>query len=92
MEDDLGWKYYEQHPDKIPDIVLRLSADYMEYDENTESTLSETTDSTQKAAVDIAWDNTKLMSYLNSSDYRKVNTDCGTVYIRNLEEYKNVLR
>ena len=90
-EDDLGNKYYIEHPDKYPDVVVRLSPDYMEYDENTVGDLQKQDHLQTAESIVEAWNNTDLIRELEQGDYRKVKRECGTIYIRNDKQYQNVM-
>ena len=88
-DDNMGQLYYEIHPEKFPDVVLRLSYDNTEYDENTCNTLSGNgkNDKDQGLSLDTSWDNTKLMKQIKDKGYREINVECGTLYINNSDVY-----
>ena len=88
-DDNMGQLYYDIHPEKFPDVVLRLSYDNTEYDENTCSTLigDGKSDTDQGQSLDRLWDNTKLMKQIKDKGYREINVECGTLYINNSDGY-----
>lgn len=88
-DDNMGQLYYETYPEKFPDVVLRLSYDNTEYDENTCNTLSGNgkNDKDQGLSLDTSWDNTKLMKQIKDKGYREINVECGTLYINNSDVY-----
>lgn len=91
-DDNMGQLYYEIHPEKFPDVVLRLSYDNTEYDENTCNTLSGDgkNDTDQGLTLDRSWDNTKLMKQIKDKGYREINVECGTLYINNSDRYDEI--
>ena len=88
-DDNMGQLYYEIHPEKFPDVVLRLSYDNTEYDENTCNTLigDGKSDTDQGQSLDRSWDNTKLMKQIKEKGYREINVECGILYINNSDGY-----
>lgn len=87
-DDNLGQQYYELHPDKFPDIVLRLSFDNIEYDEKTSNFGENNTMGDNNSRLDYAWNHSKLVNELKDRHYRTVNVPCGKLYVNNSGEYK----
>ena len=93
-EDSLGCSYYTEHPDKFPDIVLRLSYDYSEYTDATVTPDSDKKlihqDEENRIIMNREWDSTWLIGELKRQNYRRISVNCGTLYIRNTDEYHNI--
>ena len=95
-EDELGKSYYIEHSEKFPDIVLRLSYDYIEY---TDETITKDADAAEiqrdnlnRKIMNEKWNDTGLVQELEKGNYRKIEVKCGTLYIKNNDRYQNINR
>lgn len=90
MDDTMGQSYYEVHPDKFPDIVLRLANEYTEYGENVidNDGIPVDMDAPEQNSLDEEWNNSKIVTELYEEGYRIVEVPCGRMYIRNSSEYE----
>lgn len=91
-DNQMNQDYYRKHPDKFPDVILRLSADYPEYDENSadESGNGRRTSDREAAEIKQQWDNSTIIHEIRSRGYREVSVSCGTLYINNTISYSGL--
>ena len=91
-ENHLNQDYYRKHPDKFPDVILRLSANYPEYDENSadESGNNRRTSDREATEIEQQWDNSTIIHEIRSRGYREVPVSCGTLYINNTISYSGL--
>ena len=91
-DNQLNQDYYRKHPDKFPDVVLRLSADYPEYDENSADASGNRRRTSDREAAEIEqqWDNSAMIHEIRSRGYREIPVSCGTLYINNTINYSGL--
>ncbi|WP_026503693.1 hypothetical protein [Butyrivibrio sp. NC3005] len=63
---------------KKPDIILRLSAPFSEFDQLERRNVTKT----QIDEYEAYWNKTKMAKELDDGDYLKESVDCGVVYRR----------
>ena len=93
-EENLGQSYYQEHPDKFPDIVLRLSYQYSEYTDETVGRVTNPEarqqDCVMEKSLNNEWNESKLLGQMMQKGYRVINVPCGTLYIRNTGRYRDL--
>ena len=89
-----GMDYLEMNPEKLPEIMIRLSGDNGEYGRNDlkyikNGTIAEYSETLESRMLDEDREN-RLIEKLSSLNYRSVTTPCGELYYSDDPEYESI--